>query len=82
MFHDRRPVTGRRLIDYLLSAEVELHLLHGRSAQIPLATDLARVKTPWDKLADRSKTVSVDVRKAAADVANVVNLPVKARMDR
>jgi iron(III) transport system substrate-binding protein len=41
---------GRKLIDYLLSAEVERRLAEGPSAQIPLGTDLADVRTPWDDL--------------------------------
>jgi iron(III) transport system substrate-binding protein len=44
------PEAGRKLIDYLLSAEVECRLAEGPSAQIPLGTDLADVRTPWDDL--------------------------------
>jgi iron(III) transport system substrate-binding protein len=43
------PRAAARLIDYLLSAEVEARLAEGRSAQIPLGVDVraaARVATP------------------------------------
>ena len=76
------PHTGKKLIDYLLSPEVERRLAHGRSAQIPLAIDLVEVETPWDKLAGRNKTMNFDVRKTAAAIPEVVNLLIKARMDR
>ena len=44
------PVAARRLIDFLLSPEVEKMLARGESAQIPLHSQLreaAKVKTPW-----------------------------------
>ncbi len=46
-----QPELAQRLIDYLLSAEVELRLAECASAQIPLASDVTvetRVKTPQD----------------------------------
>lgn len=76
------PQAGKKLIDYLLSPEVERRLARGRSAQIPLATDLADVKTPWDKLAGRHKAMDFDVHQAAAAMPEVVDLLIKARMDR
>ncbi|NLF32641.1 MAG: extracellular solute-binding protein [Planctomycetes bacterium] len=54
------PRAGQRLIDYLLSPEVERRLAASRSGQIPLAGDLADVATPWDDLAGyERKTVAV-----------------------
>ena len=46
----QRAEEGKRLIDYLLSADVERRLAEMPSAQIPLGTDLADVQTPWDAL--------------------------------
>jgi iron(III) transport system substrate-binding protein len=43
------PTAARRLVDYLLSPEVEARLAAGRSAQIPLNPNVqaeVRVKTP------------------------------------
>ncbi len=76
------PEAGKRLIDYLLSAEVERRLAAGRSAQIPLAADLADVPTPWDGLRARDKPMPVDVPRAAAGIPEVVSLLQKARMDQ
>ena len=76
------PEAGKKLIDYLLSAEVERRLARGRSAQIPLATDLADVKTPWDDLTRRGDAMVFDVTEAAASIPAVVELLRKSRMDR
>ncbi len=72
---------ARRLIDYLLSAEVERRLAEGPSAQIPLGTDLADVPTPWGNLL-RTKAMDVDFVRAAADVEKVVALLQETGMDR
>jgi iron(III) transport system substrate-binding protein len=76
------PETGRKLIDYLLSEEVERRLASARSAQIPLAKDLTDVKTPWDSLAGRGNAMAVDVHETAAGIPRVVELLKDARMDQ
>ena len=75
------PEAGKKLIDYLLSPEVERLLARGRSAQIPLATDLADVKTPWDALPGRDKTIRYNVNGCAAALPEVIELLRAARMD-
>ena len=75
------PEEGRRLIDYLLSADVERQLARGASAQIPLATDLAGEKTPWDALR-AGPVMDVDVSAAAAAIGPVVELLKQAGMDQ
>ena len=75
------PEAGRKLIDYLLSAEVERRLAEGPSAQIPLGTDLADVRTPWADLL-RGKRMEVDFARAAACVDEVVALLKETGMDR
>jgi iron(III) transport system substrate-binding protein len=57
------PAAARKLVDYLLSAEVERRLASGPSGQIPLnpVVDIAtKVKTPRDV-----RAMSVDWQKAA-----------------
>jgi len=59
---------GKKLIEYLLSAEVEIALAKGRSAQIPLNPNVktkVRVKTPKDV-----QPMKVDFDKAADAFAN------------
>ena len=75
------PEAGKKLIDYLLSAEVERRLAEGPSAQIPLGTDLADVRTPWADLLG-GKRMDVDFARAAACVDEVVALLKEAGMDR
>jgi len=75
------PEAGRRLIDYLLSAEVERRLARGPSAQIPLASDLAGEKTPWDALR-AGPVMKTDVAAAAASIGEVVELLRRAGMDQ
>ena len=75
------PEAGRKLIDYLLSAEVERRLAEGPSAQIPLGTDLADVRTPWADLL-RGNRMEVDFARAAACVDEVVALLKETGMDR
>jgi len=74
------PEAGRRLIDYLLSAEVERRLARGAGAQIPLGTDLAAEPTPWDVFR-RGPAMGVDVAKAASSIPEVVALLRQAGMD-
>ena len=60
---------GRRLIEYLLSPEVEIALARGEAAQIPLnpaVTEKTRVKTPREV-----KAMPVDFAKAAEQFAAV-----------
>ncbi len=76
------PDAGKKLIDYLLSAEVERRLASGRSAQIPLASDLADVDTPWDDMIDRGEAMVFDAESAAATIPTVVELLRKSRMDQ
>ena len=75
------PEAGRKLIDYLLSAEVERRLAEGPSAQIPLGGDLADVRTPWADLL-RGREMQVDFAAAADSVEAVVALLKETGMDR
>lgn len=74
------PNAGKALIDFLLSAEVERLLAEARSAQIPLANDLANVPTPWDELS-RDRGVTYDVSGAASHRDAVVELLRSAGLD-
>lgn len=76
------PEAGRKLIDFLLSAEVERRLAKGRSAQIPLASDQRDVKTPWDGLFDPAKVMPFDVSCVAAGIPDVVDLLKQEGMDQ
>jgi iron(III) transport system substrate-binding protein len=73
---------GRKLIDYLLSADVERRLAAGRSAQIPLATDLRDVKTPWHDLMRQTTAMSIDIKVAARSIPEVIDLLRLKKMDR
>ncbi len=75
------PQQGKRLIDYLLSAEVERRLMRGAGAQIPLGTDLADEKTPWHALR-AGPTMQVDWARAAASIKDVVALCRRVGMDQ
>lgn len=72
---------ARRLIDYLLSAEVERRLAECDSAQIPLGTDLANLETPWRDLLREAPPRTLDVAAAAASTEAVVELLRRAGMD-
>jgi len=74
------PDHAKRLIDYLLSAEVERALAQARSAQIPLGMDLADLPTPWDGLIDR-QAMRFDVRAAAQNRQSTVDLLKKVGFD-
>ena len=75
------PEAARKLIDYLLSAEVERRLAEGPSAQIPLGSDLADVRTPWADLL-RGREMQVDFAAATASVEAVVELLKETGMDQ
>lgn len=75
------PEAGKKLIDYLLSAEVERRLAEGPSAQIPLGADLADVRTPWDSLR-QTRPLAADFARAAASMDSVVGLLQRTGMDR
>ncbi|KPJ75241.1 MAG: hypothetical protein AMS14_03980 [Planctomycetes bacterium DG_20] len=75
------PEAGRRLIDYLLSAEVERRLARSASAQIPLGTDLADEKTPWDALR-AAGAMPVDWARAAGAIKDVVAVSRQVGMDQ
>lgn len=77
----RHPEQARRLIDYLLSAEVEIALAEARSAQIPLGNDLADHPTPWDGLIDR-RALPFDLDAAAADRQGTVDLLKRVGFDQ
>jgi iron(III) transport system substrate-binding protein len=72
---------AKALIDFLLSAEVERELAAARSAQIPLASDLADVTTPWDGLIDR-RQLHYDVQRAAGHRDKVAALLKQVGFDR
>jgi iron(III) transport system substrate-binding protein len=76
------PEAGRKLVDYLLSADVERRLAQGPSAQIPLGTDLAGLKTPWDDLRKGRPVMKVDFARAADNVDAVVALLQETGMDQ
>lgn len=67
-------VEAKKLIDYLLSPEVEKRLAAMDSVQIPLGEDLGGVASPWDKLVDRRSTAAVPVQKIAADRAKTIEM--------
>jgi iron(III) transport system substrate-binding protein len=75
-------VEGQVLIDYLLSPAVERTLAAGRSAQIPLGTDLADVATPWDELLRRSPPRDMNVAGAAGARQELIHLLREADLDR
>ncbi len=75
------PDPAKRLIDFLLSAEVERALAEARSAQIPLGKDLAELPTPWDGLIDRHG-MRFDVQAAAEDRQTTVDLLKKVGFDQ
>jgi iron(III) transport system substrate-binding protein len=77
----RHPDAAKRLVDYLLSPEVERRLARGPSAQIPLGTDLADEKTPWDGLR-RGTMMKADLGRAAAAIGEVVDLCKQAGRDQ
>ena len=59
------PGTAERLVDYLLSAEVERSLAEGASAQVPLnpkVDQAARIETP-----QTIRAMNVDFEQAAAN---------------
>lgn len=75
------PDAGRRLIDYLLSAEVERRLAASRSAQVPLGRDLSELETPWDGMVERG-SMGFDPTAAAEDKETVVELLRSVGFDR
>lgn len=77
----KHPEHAQRLIDFLLSAEVELVLAEARSAQIPLGNDLAGHPTPWDGLIDR-RALPFDLDAAAADRQGTVDLLKRVGFDQ
>lgn len=76
------PDAGRALIDYLLSAEVERALAAARSAQLPLANDLADTPTPWAELMAGAEVVRFEVGAAASARQRVIDLLKRAELDR
>lgn len=77
----RHPEAAKRLIDYLLSAQVETALAKARSAQVPLGNDLADLPTPWDELIDR-RAMPFDFEKAAAERQATVDLLKRVGFDK
>ena len=75
------PVQGRKLIDFLLSADVERALASTRGAQIPLGTDLADLATPWDELRN-APVLETDLQEAARSVERVIEILRAAGLDR
>lgn len=76
------PAAAKKLVDFLLSADVERMLAKGRGAQIPLGTDLGDMKTPWDDLMVSGKRAEYDLETAAKSVKSVVELLRQAKMDQ
>lgn len=77
----KHPEQAKRLIDFLLSAEVEIALAEARSAQVPLGDDLADHPTPWDGLIDR-RALPFDLEAAAADRQGTVELLKRVGFDQ
>lgn len=77
----KHPEQAKRLIDYLLSAEVEIALAEARSAQIPLGNDLADYSTPWDGQVDR-RALPFDLEAAADDRQETVDLLKRVGFDQ
>lgn len=77
----KHPAQAKRLIDYLLSADVEIALAESRSAQIPLGRDLADYPTPWDDVIDR-RSIPFDVQAAAEGRQATVDLLKRVGFDR
>jgi len=75
------PGAARRLIDYLLSADVERRLAQGAGAQVPLGTDLADLPTPWHDLEGAKRPMEIDVSAAAGAIDPVVALLREQKMD-
>jgi iron(III) transport system substrate-binding protein len=78
------PDNARRLVDFLLSAQVERMLAEGDGAQVPLGTDLADLKTPWDQFRQGpgASYLHYDPETCAAARDRVVQLLNDAGMDR
>jgi iron(III) transport system substrate-binding protein len=72
---------ARLLVDYLLSAGVEKALAAGESVQIPLATDLADLPTPWREHL-RGVTCRLDVAAVAERLEDTMKLLEEKGMDR
>jgi len=76
------PANGKKLIDYLLSAEVEKKLAAGASAQMPLGKDLSDFSTPWDSLAGADNPLEFDADRVAASLPQAMEVLTEAGMDR
>jgi iron(III) transport system substrate-binding protein len=68
------PQEARKLVDFLLSAEVERTLAESASSQIPLGTDLAGLPTPWADLLKDQPFAPMDVGSTAGAMEAVVQL--------
>lgn len=77
----KHPDAAKRLIDYLLSAEVELALAESRSAQIPLGNDLADHPTPWDQMITQ-RAMPFDPVSAASERQATVDLLKRVGFDQ
>jgi iron(III) transport system substrate-binding protein len=77
----KHPEQAKRLIDFLLSAEVEIALAEARSAQVPLGNDMRDYSTPWDGLIDR-RALPFDLDAAAADRQGTVDLLKRVGFDQ
>ncbi len=60
------PDSARRLVDHILSAEVEATLAHSRSAQIPLHASLRDLEHPLPL--ERMKVMEVDYARVGAEI--------------
>lgn len=76
------PEAARKLVDYLLSREVERKLAEARGAQIPLGTDAQDIPTPWDDLLDGVAWRAYDVAAAAAQREQIIELIRQAELER
>ncbi len=77
----KHPEQAKKLIDFLLSAEVEKLLAEARSAQIPLGKDLATYETPWDEMVSRD-AMPFDPEVAAGDRQATVDLLKRVGFDQ
>ncbi len=66
------PEAARRLVDYILSPEVERRLAESRSAQIPLHASLQGIEHPLPL--DRLKPMEVDFQRVGREIDERTNL--------
>lgn len=77
-----QPAHARRLIDHLLSADVERSLAAARSAQLPLGSDLIDLPTPWTAITAGMAPSKLDLADADRQREALVDLLRRAGVER